>query len=90
MKYLEGKVNHLEDFSLTGKLANRPPKNYTFSVNTSQELHAHTNQTKWIVDYGCTHHMAKDASLFSPSFSLEMGMMTINMVIYLMSIMYRV
>jgi hypothetical protein len=39
--------------------------NYTFFVSASQALHAHTSQSEWIVDFGCTHHMAKDASLFS-------------------------
>jgi len=31
-----------------------------------RDLHAHTSKSEWMVYFGCTLHMAKDASLFSP------------------------
>ena len=64
MKELEGRVKHLEDSTSTGQSTNRPLENNTFSINTSQALHARTNKIEWIVDSGCTHGMAKDASMF--------------------------
>jgi hypothetical protein len=43
----------------------RPTDNITFQVGTSQALLSHSVQNEWVVDFGCTHHMAKDASLFT-------------------------
>ena len=65
MKDLEEKFKHLEDSALIENSTNRTYENYTFYVSTSQELHAHTNQNEWIMDYGCTHHIEKDASNLS-------------------------
>jgi hypothetical protein len=49
----------------TIKLPKGKVDNYMFFVSDSQALHAHTSKSEWIIDSGCTHHMAKDASLFS-------------------------
>ena len=38
---------------------------FTFSVGNSQALLAQTSHNEWVVDFGCTHHMAKDRSLLS-------------------------
>ena len=38
---------------------------FTFTTGTSQALLAQTSQNERVVNSGCTHHMAKDASLFS-------------------------
>ena len=65
MKHLEGKFKNLENSALTKHSTNRPPENYSFSVNSSQALHARTDHAKWIVKYGYNHYMAKNASLFS-------------------------
>jgi exoribonuclease II len=48
------------------KQQDHPKNNGTaFSKATSKSLHAHTSSSDWIVDSSCTHHMARDASLFS-------------------------
>jgi hypothetical protein len=60
MRCVGWKMKWLRNSNLEGK-ANK----YTFSISASQDFHAHTSQSEWIVNYGCTHHMAKDASLFS-------------------------
>ena len=65
MNDLEGRVKYLEDFSLTGQLTKPHPKKYTFFLSTFKELHSHMNQTEWIVDSICAHHMVKDDSPFS-------------------------
>ena len=39
--------------------------NYTFNVSDYQALHAHTIQSEWIIDFGCTHHITKHACPFS-------------------------
>ena len=54
VKCLEG------DVSIIG----RPVDNFIFQVGTSQALLSHSAQNEWVVGSGCTHHMAKDASLF--------------------------
>ena len=64
-KNLEENVNHLEEGMSTIHLINQPTEKYTFYINTSQSLHAFTTQIECIVDSSCTHHMDKDASLFS-------------------------
>jgi hypothetical protein len=46
-------------------IVHRPIDNFTFQVETSQALLSHTMQNEWVVDSRCTHHMAKDASLFT-------------------------
>jgi hypothetical protein len=33
-------------------------------VGTPQALLSHSMQNEWVFDFGCTHHMDKDASLF--------------------------
>jgi len=38
---------------------------FTFQFGTSQSLLSHSMKNEWVVDFGCTHHMAKDASLFT-------------------------
>jgi hypothetical protein len=38
---------------------------FTFFVSSSHALQAHTYQREWIVDFGFSHHVAKDVSLFS-------------------------
>jgi hypothetical protein len=43
----------------------QPYDNFTFQVITSQALMSHVMQIEWVVDFGCTHHMDKDASLFT-------------------------
>lgn len=69
--YLEEKVKNLEGDVSTRCSTNMQHRtsegrayNYMFFVSSSQILHAHTSKSEWIVDSGCTHHMAKDASLF--------------------------
>jgi hypothetical protein len=43
----------------------RPTNNFTFQVETSQALLSHSARNEWVVDPGCTHHMAEDVSLFT-------------------------
>jgi hypothetical protein len=43
----------------------RLANNFTFQVRTSHILLSHSAQNEWVVYSGCTHHMAKDASLFT-------------------------
>jgi hypothetical protein len=38
--------------------------NFIFQVGTSQALLSHSSQNEWVVGSRCTHHIAKDASLF--------------------------
>jgi hypothetical protein len=68
-KDLEEKVKKLEGDVSTGRSTKHTSEgkqnNYMFVVSSSQALHAHTSQNEWIVNSGCTHHMAKDVSLFS-------------------------
>jgi hypothetical protein len=59
---LEEKVKCLEGNMSSER---RPTDNFTFQVRTSQALLSHSAQNEWVVDSGCTHHMAKDASLFT-------------------------
>jgi hypothetical protein len=42
-----------------------PIDNFTFQVENSQVLFSHSMQSKCAVDSKCTHHMDKDASLFT-------------------------
>jgi hypothetical protein len=58
---LEEKVKRLE-----GNMSDvhRPADNFTFQVRTSYALLSHSAQNEWVVESGCTHHMAKDTSLF--------------------------
>jgi hypothetical protein len=42
--------------------------NHTFYVSFSRALYSDTSKKEWIVDYGYSHHMAKDGSFLS-SFS---------------------
>jgi hypothetical protein len=59
---LKEKVKRLEgDVSVVGQHVD----NFTFQVGTSQALLSHSVQNEWVVDFGCTHHMDKDASLFT-------------------------
>ena len=59
---LEEKIKCLEgDVSVV----HQPTDNFTFQVRTSQALLSHSVQKKWVVDSECTHHMAKDSSLFT-------------------------
>ena len=55
-------VKHLEaDVSIV----HQPADNFTFQVQTSQALLSHFAQNEQVVDSGCTHHMDKDAYLFT-------------------------
>jgi hypothetical protein len=56
---LEEKVKFLE-----GDVSTRPTDIFTFQVRNSQALLSHSTQNEWVVEFGCTHHMAKDFSLF--------------------------
>jgi hypothetical protein len=59
-QHLEVKVKNLEgDVSVV----HRSTDNFTFQVRTSQALLLTPHKNEWVVDFGCTHHMAKDASL---------------------------
>jgi hypothetical protein len=42
-------------------VVHRPTDNFTFQVT----LLSHSMQNEWVVDYGCTHHMDRNASLFT-------------------------
>ena len=46
-------------------LTSRSVDTFTFNVETSQMFHAHTSRNEWVVNFGFTHNMEKDASLFS-------------------------
>jgi hypothetical protein len=46
-------------------IVHRPTDNFTFQVKTFQALLSHSAQNEWVVDYGCTHLMDKDVSLFT-------------------------
>jgi catalase len=43
----------------------RPIDNFTFQFKTSHTLLSHFAQNELVVDSRCTHHMVKDASLFT-------------------------
>jgi hypothetical protein len=43
----------------------QPTNNFTFQVRTSQALMSYTTQNEWFVNSECTHHMEKDATLFT-------------------------
>jgi hypothetical protein len=62
---LEGDVSNGQSTNAQHRLPEGKVDKYTFSISTSQALRGHTSQSEWIVDFGCTHHMAKDASPFS-------------------------
>jgi hypothetical protein len=55
VKHLEGEVLNVHQFI----------DNFTFQVRTSRAFLSHYVQKKWIFESGCTHHMAKDDSLFT-------------------------
>jgi hypothetical protein len=55
LKFLEGDVSGVF----------QPNDNCTFQVRTSQALLSHTTHNEWVFDFGCTHHMDKDATLFT-------------------------
>ena len=55
VKCLEG------DVSIIGRTVD----NFIFQVGTSQALLSHSTQNEWVVNSGCTHHIAKDDSLFT-------------------------
>jgi hypothetical protein len=59
---LEEKVKHLEGDVF---VVHQPTDNFIFQVITYHALLSHSMQNEWMVDFGCTHHMAKDASLFT-------------------------
>jgi hypothetical protein len=59
---LEEKVKFLEGYV---SIVHRPTNNFTFQVRTSHTLLSHSMHNEWVVDSGCTHHMDKDASLFT-------------------------
>lgn len=44
---------------------NRLIDDFTFNVGMSQVLLAHTSQNEWVVNSSWTHHMDKDAYMFS-------------------------
>jgi hypothetical protein len=98
---LEENVEFLEgDVSVSSRLAD----NFTFQVRNSQVLLSHSMHNEWVVDFGCTHHMANDASLFTSLNELwreiyiflmtllltllVVVMFPINMGIFFMSIMF--
>lgn len=58
VKWLEGDVVAI---CSTGWSVNA----FNLNVGTSQAFHDHMLKNEWFVDSGCTHHMEKDASLFS-------------------------
>jgi hypothetical protein len=54
-------VKNLEgDMFVVFRLTN----NFTFQVENYDALLSHFIQNEWVVNFGSTHHMAKDASLF--------------------------
>lgn len=55
MKKLEG---HVATIIFTCQSTNAS----TFNVKTSKALHAHTSKNERVIDFGCNHHMAWDAS----------------------------
>jgi hypothetical protein len=59
---IEEKVKRLEQNVSSEQ---QPSDNFPFQVGTLQALLSHSMQNEWLVDSGCTHHMAKDASLFT-------------------------
>ena len=62
---MEEKVKRLEGDATTVCLTSRLTDDFTFNIGTSQVLLAHNSQNESVVDSSCTHHMAKDGSLFS-------------------------
>ena len=62
---MEEKVKELEGDMKAMQSTSQSVDNFTFLVGTSQALHAHTSQNEWVVDSSCTHHMVRDASMFS-------------------------
>ena len=66
---LEEKVKQLEGDVEVLLSTSQSTNAFTFNVRTSQPLHVHTLKNEWVGDSSSTHHMVKDASLFS---SLDM------------------
>jgi hypothetical protein len=62
MDDLKVKVKKIEgDMSVFRRSTN----NFTFQVKNSQVFRTHTLQHEWVIDYVCTHHVEKYASLLS-------------------------
>jgi len=57
VKRLEGKQQHCAQ-EVNGD-------NYPYTISSSQKLHACTSQRDWKSNFGCSCHLAKDASHFS-------------------------
>ena len=62
---LEEKVKYLEGVLAIVRSNGRSTNAFTFNVEPSQVLHAHMLKNEWVLDSNCTHHMVKDAFLFS-------------------------
>lgn len=62
---LKEKVKRLEGDVVVVHLTSWSVDNFTFNIKNYQVLLAYTSQDECVVDFGCTHHMAKDVSLFS-------------------------
>ena len=64
---LEETIKKLEGYVIVVQSTSRSTDKFTFNVETSQALLDHNSQNEWVVDVGFTHHLAKDASVFSSS-----------------------
>ena len=62
---LEEKVKRLEGDLVAMHLTSWPTHHFTFNIKTCQVLLAQAFQNEWVVNFACTHDMAKDTSLFS-------------------------
>jgi hypothetical protein len=58
---LEEKVKRIEGDVF---VVHQPIDNFTFQVGTSQSFLSHIAKNEWVVNSGCTPHMARDVFLF--------------------------
>ena len=61
---LEEKVKQNEGDVVVVWLSSQSVDTFSFNIENSQLLHAHTSKNEWVVDSSFPHHMVKHASLF--------------------------